>query len=216
MASAICLTLVELDKKLTSIRLHLTLRRQPVGGKLCCSMLFYRTKIAQFGRITATSNMFCNIKKHFIATCFLFVLERDGTPTSEGCHPHGSLCNASIPFVFASIPLPLAGLGIAFARDGTPTPEGCHPHGSLCNASIPFVFASIPLPLAGLGIASGSVPQGWCTLDASADRSSQVTHESAMPASSRTLAPLVKVAVTNAYPRWRRAPAVTTSSCHHA
>jgi len=120
--------------------------------------------------------MLCNIKKHFIATCFLFVLERDGTPT----------------------------------------PEGCHPHGSLCNASIPFVFASIPLPLAGLGIASGSVPQGWCTLDASADRSSQVTHESAMPASSRTLAPLVKVAVTNAYPRWRRAPAVTTSSCYHA
>jgi len=36
-------------------------------------------------------------------------------------------------------------------------------------------------PLTGLGIASGSVPQGWCTLDAGADRSSQVTHESAMP-----------------------------------
>jgi len=58
------------------------------------------------------------------------------------------------------------------------------------------------------------VPQGWCTLDIGADRSSQVTHESAMPISSRTLAPFVNVIGSNTQPRWRCAPAAKSSKCH--
>ncbi len=63
---------------------------------------------------------------------FLLVF-RDGTPTSEGCHPMAYICNVSEPLVInPSIPLPLAELGIAsstrssrLAHASTSAPNVC-------------------------------------------------------------------------------------------